>query len=122
MVRGLLIFIVLAALNTYAQEWDWVKRINGYQNDSSLGVDVDDSGYVYVTGRSKYAVTFEDGINSIFHPGFAEQDVFVAKYDSLGNLICVNLTGGLGNQMFQFAAAKNLAIKYNNRTMGLNVE
>jgi alpha-tubulin suppressor-like RCC1 family protein len=60
----------------------WVRRYNGTANAADVAHDVavDDSGNVYVTGRSEGAGTYDD--------------VVTVKYDSLGNQIWVQRQDG----------------------------
>lgn len=78
-----------------SQQWEWVRQIEGQQNDSSIGIDIDDSGNVYVVGRSKFAVTFHDEINPISPTYYGYQDIFVSKYNPNGNLIWANVAGAV---------------------------
>ena len=75
------------------QEWEWAKQVNGTANDYVSDIFVDDSANVYITGRSKVDVTFEDPINPITPTNYGDRDAFAAKYDKDGNLIWANLAG-----------------------------
>lgn len=71
----------------FSQQWEWAKKINGLANDYVSDIYVDDSLNVYVTGRTKFQVTFEDDNNPIMPPYYGHTDAFMAKYDKDGNLL-----------------------------------
>ncbi len=78
----------LLILNTvFSQQWEWAKKINGQANDYVSDIFIDDSSNVYVTGRTKSQVIFEDDNNPITPINYGHTDAFMAKYDKNGNLI-----------------------------------
>lgn len=90
-----IIFIILALIsfNGSAQQWEWAKRINGVQNDYVSDMYIDDSAFIYVTGRTKGVAIFEDDTNPITPVNYGHTDAFMAKYDKDGNLIWANQGG-----------------------------
>ena len=87
--------IILLSIQAQAQEWEWVKRIDGIGNDYISDMHVDSLGNIYVTGRDKFSgVIFYDDVNSITPQAFGHRDAFIAKYDKDGNLIWANQGGG----------------------------
>jgi len=88
------LFILLLSLNSFSQQWEWVRNVNGAANDYTSDLFVDDSGYVYATGRNKEAVTFEDETNPFTPSNYGHTDAFLSKYDREGALIWGRLIGG----------------------------
>ncbi len=86
---------ILISFNTsvYAQSWQWAKKAGGTQADQSESVAVDHMGHVYIVGKFYGTASF--GSNSITSSG--SRDIFLAKYDSLGNVIWVKKAGGTLN-------------------------
>ena len=68
----------------------WVQKAGGTSEDVGLGVAVDGSGNVYVTGYFEGAVTF--GTTNLTSEG--GNDLFVAKYNGSGVLQWVQKAGG----------------------------
>lgn len=69
----------------------WVKKAGGTGPDRGYSIKTDADGYVYVTGYYTGTVTF-DAMTISAQSG--SQDVFIAKYDTNGNLIWVSSVGG----------------------------
>lgn len=59
----------------------WFKIIGGENHDSSYGIAIDASGYIYITG---YTDSY----------GAGETDILIAKVDALGNLLWLKIIGG----------------------------
>lgn len=88
------IILALSFANIFAQapNWVWANGAQGTQDDSGRGICTDVNGNVYVTGRfnsptltfGSYVITSTGGGN----------DIFIAKYDALGNVLWVK--GALG--------------------------
>jgi len=71
----------------------WAKRAGGAKSDIGYGVSADDFGNVYVTGGFQSTNFF---IGSFSFPTIGNDDAFVAKYDSSGNVLWARSAGGTG--------------------------
>jgi len=91
-----LVLIIFLSFQIQAQQWEWVKRIDGIGNDYISDMHVDSLGNIYVTGRDKFSgVIFYDDSNPITPNSYGHRDAFIAKYDKNGNLIWANQAGGI---------------------------
>lgn len=88
------LLILMFSVAGFAQQWEWVRQVNGLQNDYCSDLYVDDSGYVYATGRSKLTVTFEDDTNPLAPSYFGHTDAYIVKYTNDGNLVWAQQIGG----------------------------
>jgi len=70
----------------------WIEQIGGAEFDRGNGIATDNYNNCVVTGRFDGTATFGD--TSLISNGY--NDIFVAKYDSEGNLLWVEQAGGTG--------------------------
>ncbi|MBI5800294.1 MAG: immunoglobulin domain-containing protein [Verrucomicrobia bacterium] len=70
----------------------WARRAGGPGFDTGAGIAVDASGNCYITGSFEAVATFSTTSLSNSSPS-SYADIFVAKYDSAGNLVWVRGTG-----------------------------
>jgi hypothetical protein len=69
----------------------WVKSAGGSGDDKPTGIAVDTSGNVYITGYfSSSTITFD----TITFASNAGTDLFIAKYNSVGNVVWAKKAGG----------------------------
>jgi hypothetical protein len=73
----------------------WARTWGGIEWDEGLGVAVDSSGSVYVTGVFYYTVDFDPGSGVDNHACNGWYDVFLTKFDSLGNFKWAKTWGGI---------------------------
>ncbi|WP_193188552.1 hypothetical protein [Nisaea sediminum] len=74
----------------------WAKSVGGTSTDQALSITIDSSGNSYLTGKFAGTADFDPGpgTTNLTGSGF---DIFVAKYDSSGNLVWANKAGAGGN-------------------------
>ncbi|MBT4970418.1 MAG: hypothetical protein HOM80_15535, partial [Bacteroidetes bacterium] len=71
--------------------FQWAKKIGGTSDDIGYDIIADSNGDVCVTGGFEYSATFETGTTITGNGG---DDIFLAKYDTNGNLIWAKNAGG----------------------------
>ena len=76
-------------------ELAWAERAGGVADDGSEAIAVDRSGNSCVTGYFEHSATFGEGrANGMTLNSFGPRDIFVAKYNSSGELLWVRQAGG----------------------------
>jgi len=80
----------------------WAQSIGGTDFDQGNSIAVDVSGNVYLTGFFKNTVDFDPGSDITNLTSEGGNDVFFAKYDSVGSLVWANRVGGTGNDNGNF--------------------
>lgn len=75
----------------------WGIKIGGKDTEYSLGIDVDRSGNVYVTGYFDGATDFDPGADTVTLAPAGNTDVFLAKYDPDGRYLWAISMGGSGS-------------------------
>jgi gliding motility-associated-like protein len=73
----------------------WSIRVGGTQSDRGLGIAVDPSGNVIVSGFYTGTMNFGGGVSLTANGN--SQDAFVAKFSSAGNIIWARSGGSAGN-------------------------
>ena len=72
----------------------WAKSIGGSGSDRGVGVAVDSSGNIYITGRFQKTVDFDTGPGDLSLTSSGSSDVFVSKLDNDGNSLWTRSMGG----------------------------
>jgi len=70
----------------------WVKTLGGPLEDLAYGIDTDKDGNIYVTGDFDSLIIIENRV--LFSSG--GKDVFIAKFNSNGDLLWAERAGGMG--------------------------
>jgi len=94
-MRPLFMIILLAgfAQNINAQGYQWAQKAGGTGDDKANCTATDPSGNVIVVG-SFTSPTMTFGTYTLTNAGGGYSDVFIAKYDSLGNVLWAQSAGG----------------------------
>ncbi len=75
----------------------WAKRMGGSNSDGATCITTDPSGDVYLTGGFRDTIDMDPGPLTFSLVSFGNDDAFVCKLSSLGNLIWAKQIGGVGN-------------------------
>lgn len=93
-IHGFTLGLLIFASSCHAQTFDWVVSSGSSLRDKGFGIDVDAVGNSYVTGY--FQGTMVMGTYTLTAIG--GEDVFVAKYNSAGNVLWAFSEGGTGNE------------------------
>lgn len=90
-----LLVLLLLSIGTQAQiQWDWAKSFGGANDDYISKVVTDSKGGVYGFGSFKSS-SFVIGTTTITNAGGS--DLFLVKYDTLGNVVWAKSFGSTGD-------------------------
>ena len=92
-ILAFLFFIYLSG-NLFSQSWLWAKSGYGSGGDEGNSVCADAGGNVFITGQFQ-SPTITFGSTILTNSGM--NDVFIAKYDSSGNVLWAKSVGGIGD-------------------------
>lgn len=100
-VSILFLLMMGSLLSSFSQEFEWAINMGGVNNDQVMAMTIDEEGNVYATGFfMSDSADFDPGPNeSILINHSSAQDVFVAKYNSDGELIWVKSIGSGSTDM-----------------------
>jgi PKD repeat protein len=106
----LISFLKIISFDCYSQKWVWANKIglDGGGNDYGLAIAKDKDKNVMVTGRVKGNSTFGTGAGAVTLNGFGDRDIYISKYDSLGNFVWARRYGGISSDYgYGIATDKN---------------
>ncbi|MCX6641442.1 MAG: T9SS type A sorting domain-containing protein [bacterium] len=84
--------------NAFSQNYQWAESVGGTNDDSNRDLALDNQGNVYITGCFQgINVDFDPGPGTAFLSSAGGLDIFLAKYDSLGNYLWAGRMGGANN-------------------------
>jgi hypothetical protein len=90
-------------VSAQAPNWLWAKNPSGNLTDVGMSIAADANGNVYVTGHFwSSSITF--GSTTLINTSFDSLDIFVAKYDAVGNVLWAKNFGGT-NDDYPFCIA-----------------
>ncbi len=88
--------IFVSSFDTYGV-FRWARTWGGELEDRPIGIDLDDSGNLYVAGRFKGTADFDPGPGEDYRTSVDESDHFLSKLDTNGNYYwAVTWGGGMG--------------------------
>ncbi len=76
----------------------WAKSMGGSDYDYGLGVAVDSSGNVYTSGTYLGTADFDPSAGVFYLTSVGQEDIFVSKLDSNGNIVWVKGMGGMSEE------------------------
>jgi len=74
--------------------FQWVVTTGSTQTESIMSIDIDPTGYIFVTGVFNDTVDFNPGTGTTNLIANGLQDIFVCKYDFNGDLVWAKSIGG----------------------------
>ena len=95
--------------NSNAQSYQWYRSVKSEGFDEAYDLATDNLGNVYVAGMIEYEADFGNGV---ILESVGVHDIFIAKYDSIGNLIWAKRAGGRDGDKVQSIALDNQGYLY----------
>jgi hypothetical protein len=98
-MKNLLVLIAFLFINkVYSQSLaaEWAIGLSSSLSARCTAIDIDNEGNIYATGYFKSSVDFDPGPEEFILSNGINQDIFVAKYSSLGELIWAKQIGADG--------------------------
>ncbi len=93
----LMMMMVMNSVAGFGQApgWVWAKSAGGTQHDAGRSIAVDGDGYLYVTGTFLSPLIIF-GTDTLTNAGMLNNstDIFIVKYDPMGNVIWAQSAGG----------------------------
>jgi len=86
-------------------DWLWTRTWDGAMWDVNLGLTIDGSGNVLVTGQFSGQVDFDPGPGEESHKWNGNCDTFCSEFDSTGNFLGVRTSGGTKDSRCRVVAA-----------------
>ncbi|HYV93175.1 MAG TPA: T9SS type A sorting domain-containing protein [Chitinophagales bacterium] len=78
----------------------WAKRIGGINDETILSISFDPiNSNLYTTGYFESTVDFDPGPGTSYLTSVQQQDIFISKFDSAGNLIWAKGMGGVAEDV-----------------------
>lgn len=90
--------LVITTVNAQMPNYEWTKTMGGTSLDWGAAICVDDSGYIYTTGRFEGSgpVDFDPGPGTHFFTPNGLSDIYIQKLDASGNLVWAKSMGNIG--------------------------
>lgn len=85
----------------------FAKRMGGTAGDGGRSITVDMSGNIYLTGYFRTIADLDPDTSTATFTSAGSSDIFIAKYDSLGNYIWAHSIGGANGDIGQSLALTN---------------
>jgi hypothetical protein len=105
------ILLALLCLTTKAQSpnWAWAQGVGNTDSDYGVSIVNDALGNLYVTG---YFASSSILFGSTLLTNSGSSDIFIAKYDALGNLLWAKSAGGSGTEYAESVATDSFGNVY----------
>lgn len=101
----IILFYILCSNQVQAQ-WQFARGAGGNNNETGTSVTTDASGNLYVGGTFSSA-TISFGSYTLVNDSSGTSDIFLVKYDSLGNVIWAKREGGKGDDLLKAIKVTN---------------
>lgn len=101
-MKGIFISLIFLTGSLFAQNLEWARSAGELSRDAGRGVCVDVAGNVIVTGYFSGLIKFDET-----YTGRGSDDIFIAKFDSDGNILWVKTAGGPNDDIAIGVAADN---------------
>lgn len=88
----LLVLCIVTFNNTNAQNFEWVKTMEG--SDRITSIVTDTNGNIFTTGHFSGTVDFDPGVGIVSLTSLGQADMFITKLNDLGDLQWVKHIGG----------------------------
>lgn len=86
-------------VNVKAQTFDWVKTTGNATNDYATKIATDASGNIYALGSYSGTIDLDPSAGTLNVTSAGGTDIFIQKFDALGNFINGISIGGAGNDV-----------------------
>jgi hypothetical protein len=108
----ILLIIFFQSFVSLAQvpDWAWAKSIGGNQSDYSHDITCDIQGNAIITGDF-FSTTLTLGAITLNNSG-TSSSIFIAKYDSAGNILWAKCAGGIGTSQSLSITSDNIGNSY----------
>ena len=106
MRRTLLLLLSFLAFSASAQNLNWAFHIDGHYGIGQ-NMQIGPLGNLYVVGNINGRADFDPGPDTAYNDANANGDLFIAKYDSLGNYIWHIAVGSSGTDIVRDIAVDN---------------
>ena len=95
--------LIIQTTNAQSPSFEWAKGFYSSWFDEGRCIDIDGSGNVYVSGNLYGTTDFDPGVGVYNLTSAGGNDVFVAKYNALGNLIWAKQMSSPGGQDLSYS-------------------
>ncbi len=104
-IRFLVLFFIALSTVSQAQDWQWAKKMGGMGFEHGQSIVLDGNGGLYVSGTFELEADFGDTLVSAGH-----SDIFISKYDTIGNRLWTRQASGEGKDYSLGMAADTAGI------------
>ncbi|MCH8904134.1 MAG: SBBP repeat-containing protein [Bacteroidetes bacterium] len=91
---GLLVSLLTTAVHSQVVNFEWANSMGGISNDVGQSIATDALGNLYITGHYEGTADFDPSAATFYLTSNGFWDIFIQKFDALGNFIWVKSMGG----------------------------
>jgi len=110
-----ILILLISSIESYGQvpEWAWAKSAGGAFADEANCVTTDNFGNVYITGSfNSSTIAFGSIVLNNADINHTSSDIFIAKYDTSGNIIWAKRAGGIISDVSKSITTDNMGNIY----------